>query len=177
MLICSFRKWWRQVLIWLRGFWMDLRWLFGCGTWRSLVQKDQTGQCYPQRSDLEPDTCDTSAGTSAALKTTTSQVFFFPYLVIGSALDLNFTSPAAKIKLLIHLHWSGHSEECYCCHSLQWEKTLQVGCPVCGWNLKLFQTTNTHPVLLGLPNQQHASLEAAHVYEIHKILFINHLKW
>lgn len=51
------------------------------------MQKGQTGRCCRQRSDLGPDTCDTSAGTNAALKTTSRHVlflFFSPYLSIQS---------------------------------------------------------------------------------------------
>lgn len=64
------------------------------------MQKGQTGRCCRQRSDLWPDTCDTSAGTNAALKTTSGQHVFFP----TSAYSKNraaavFASPALSRQL------------------------------------------------------------------------------
>lgn len=124
------------------------------------MQKGQTGRCCRQRSDLGPDTCDTSAGTNAALKTTSRHVlflFFSPYLSISP-------KNTELHQFLPHLHRAGRLEGCWRCCSLYRERIPQAGCPACGWNLKIFQTTNTHPALLGLTKLHRASLEAAHVY-------------
>lgn len=111
---------------------------------------------------------------NVALKMATRQVYFpslFPFQT--------FPVMKAPSGVLPHLHWSDSLEGCWRCCSLYWERILQVGCPACGWNQKLFQTTKTHPVLLGLTNLHLSSLEAAHVYRVgfFKIFSISPLNW
>lgn len=91
-----------------------------------------------------------------------NQTTLFPFPVPLPDISCNESTQ----RRLPHLHWSDSLEGCWRCCSLYWERILQLGCPACGWNQKLFQTTKTHPVLLGLTNLHPSSLEATHVYRM-----------